>query len=336
MRKAKLYTHHDTYVECQLCAHGCRIKEGKKGICRVRQNVEGELYTLVYGKTVAQHVDPIEKKPLFHFLPGTLTYSIATRGCNFRCLHCQNSSISQITADLDPAGFTVDVTAQQVVKNAVDSGCASISYTYSEPTVFFEFTYDCCREAAEHSVGNVMVSNGYMSSQAAQMLSPYLDAVNIDLKSFRDDFYRKVCGARLQPVLDTITLLRKLGVWVEVTTLVIPGVNDSTEELRELASFLVNVDGEIPWHVTAFHPSYQMREIGRTPPETLSRAREIGFSAGLKYVYEGNIPGSGGENSYCPGCGMKVISRYGFSIDDNRIINDRCPECSNLIAGVWS
>lgn len=335
MQKARLYTTDEGLVQCNLCAHQCRIKEGRRGLCKVRENRGGELYSLVYGKLVAENVDPIEKKPLFHVLPGSLSYSISTRGCNFRCLHCQNASISQVGKDDDPGRYCVDRSPQQVVTAALAAGCRTISYTYVEPTVFFEFAYDCCLLAAKENIGNIFVSNGYMSEQTTRLLAPVLTAINIDIKSFRDEFYRSVCGAKLQPVLDTVQLMYELGVWVEVTTLLIPGRNDSTAELRGIASFLAGIDNKIPWHVTAFYPTYKMLEEPRTPRATLERARQIGLDVGLRHVYEGNIPGSGGENTVCPRCGMEVVHRRGFAILENRLIAGTCPGCHTAIPGLW-
>ena len=336
MEQARLYSKlADGSIECGLCAHRCRIASGKRGKCRVRENRDGELYTLVYGRLVAENIDPIEKKPLFHVVPGSLSYSIATRGCNFRCLHCQNYSISQVAANHDPGRYCSQRSPADIVAAAEVSGCRTISYTYVEPTIFFEFAHDCCQLAAEHGIGNVFVSNGYMTEEATRLLAPTLMAINIDVKSFRDDFYRRVCGARLQPVLDTVQLMHGLGVWVEVTTLVIPGLNDSDEELGEIATFLSSIDTHIPWHVSAFFPTFKMTEPPPTPQASLERARDIGLAAGLKYVYEGNIRGSGGENTLCPGCGAEVVSRSGFAIRHNLLKEGHCPSCGTGIAGVW-
>lgn len=335
MHEARLYTRQKGYVQCQLCAHECKIRNGKRGLCNVRENRDGELYTLVYGKLIAEHVDPIEKKPLFHVLPGTTSYSIATRGCNFHCRHCQNSSISQVAPSDDPTRFCLSRTPQDVIDAAQRAECRTISYTYVEPTIFFEFAYDCCKLAAANNLHNVFVSNGYMTSRATRVIAPLLTAINIDIKSFRDEFYRKVCGARLQPVLDSVRLMRELGVWVEVTTLVIPDHNDSAEELGDIAKFLADVDTAIPWHVTAFAPSYKMLNVNHTPRRTLLKAQQIGFEAGLNYVYVGNIPGSGGENTNCPSCGAVTVSRLGFSIQGKSMADGRCKKCSAVIPGVW-
>ena len=323
-------------VICGLCNHHCHIKAGKRGICRVRENRDGKLYSLVYGRLISEHTDPIEKKPLFQFLPGSRSYSISTVGCNFRCLHCQNYEISQYPHihDGDIAGR--ERTPAAVVEAAVQAGCASISYTYVEPTIFYEFAHACSELAHEHQLKNVFVSNGYMTPEVTRHLAPVLDGINIDIKGFTDDFYKKVCKARLQPVLDNVQLMHELGVWVEVTTLLIPGLNDSPEELRDIARFVKGVDPGIPWHVTAFYPTYKMTDRKPTPVETLRMARDIGLEEGLRFVYEGNIPGEGGENSYCPSCGTELITRFGFSIRQNRLTDGFCSDCGEKIEGVWS
>jgi len=326
----------DNRVTCMLCSHHCRIREGRRGICGVRENRDGVLYSLVYGRLVAEHVDPIEKKPLFNFLPGTRAFSISTVGCNFRCLHCQNYDISQYPHlhDNDIAGTRR--TAEEVVTQARRTGCASVCYTYVEPTIFYEFARDCSVLAHEQGLRNVFVSNGYMTEEVTRDLAPHLDGINIDIKAFSEDFYRTVCKAGLQPVLDTVRLMHELGVWVEVTTLVIPGLNDSDRELRQIAEFICSVSPAIPWHVTAFRPTYKMLDRPATDSSTLHRARQIGLASGLRYVYEGNIPGSGGENTRCPECGTEVISRLGFSIRRNILSDGRCPDCGGTVDGVWS
>jgi pyruvate formate lyase activating enzyme len=333
MKEALLYERlEEEKVRCHLCSHNCVIAEGRRGICSVRENRSGTLYSLVYGKVIARHVDPIEKKPLFHFQPGSRSYSVSTVGCNFKCLHCQNFEISQYPKQhADIPGE--DMTPERVVKEALRSGCQSISYTYTEPTIFMEFAYDCARLARQEGLRNVFVSNGYTSPEAARLIGPYLDGNNIDLKG-DDDFYRKVVGARLQPVLDTIKLMRELGVWVEVTTLIIPGYNDSEEFLRWAAGFIHSVDPAIPWHVTQFYPTYQLTDVSRTPVSTLRKAREVGVKAGLKYVYEGNVPGEGGENTYCSSCGELLIERYGFFLSAVRLKGSRCANCGALVDGV--
>ncbi len=323
-------------VICGLCSHHCHIKEGKRGLCGVRENRAGILYSLVYGKVVAEHIDPIEKKPLFQFLPGSHSYSISTVGCNFRCLHCQNYDISQYPHLHDREIAGAEKTPESVVEAAVQADCASISYTYVEPTIFYEFAHACSVLAHERQLKNVFVSNGYMTPEVTRHFAPLLDGINIDIKAFTDDFYKKICKARLQPVLDSVRLMYELGVWVEVTTLLIPGLNDSPEELHNIAGFIKNVDPGIPWHVTAFYPTYKLIDPDPTPVESLRRARDIGLSEGLRFVYEGNVPGEGGENTYCPSCSTELITRFGFSIRQNRVSDGCCGDCGEKIEGVWS
>lgn len=320
-------------VRCFLCAHHCIIKDGKRGICGVRENREGKLYSLVYGKLISMHVDPIEKKPLFHFLPGSTSFSIATAGCNFHCDHCQNYEISQSPREQGEI-IGQSATPEAVVDAAARYGCRSISYTYTEPTIFLEFAYDCAQLAKMRDIRNVFVSNGYTSPEATREIAPFLDGNNIDLKG-DDEFYKKLCGARVGPVKDTIRLMKELGVWVEVTTLIIPDHNDSEQSLRDIAEFIKSVDPSIPWHVTQFYPTYKLMDKPRTPVKTLRRAREIGFDTGLLYVYEGNLPGEGGENTYCPQCKTLLIKRFGFSISENTMQDGKCPSCNFAIAGVW-
>ncbi|MHB0856466.1 MAG: AmmeMemoRadiSam system radical SAM enzyme [Anaerolineae bacterium] len=326
-------------VRCALCAQRCSIPDGQRGICGVRENRSGVLYTLVYGQAIAEAVDPIEKKPLFHFYPGSTALSIATAGCNFRCTFCQNADISQLPRDHGGiAGHFLS--PQAVVADAERNACRSIAYTYTEPTIFFEYAYDTGRLAHAAGVANVYVSNGYMTSEMLDLAAPVgepplIDAANIDLKAFRDSFYRRACGASLQPVLDSLVRLRERGVWLEVTTLIIPGLNDSDEELRDIAGFLVDKLGaDTPWHVSRFHPTYKLTDRPPTPPTTVMRARNIGLEAGLRYVYVGNIPGSDGENTSCPGCGRIVIQRMGFRVLHNDAQGGTCRHCGTPLAGV--
>jgi pyruvate formate lyase activating enzyme len=325
----------DHKVQCHLCAHECKIDPDKRGICHVRQNRDGQLFSLNYGKIIAEHIDPIEKKPLFHFLPGTRSYSIATVGCNFMCLHCQNYDISQYPRVHGGLIRGDERQPESIVAYALASHSASISYTYTEPTIFMEYAQDVGRLAHEQGLKNIFVSNGFMTEVSATALAEFVDGDNVDLKSMRDDFYRKVCKARLQPVLDTIVRLKKLGVWLEVTTLVIPGENDSTEELTEIAQFIKGVGPDIPWHVTAFHPTFKMMDHPATPAATLRRAREIGLKEGLRYVYVGNIPGEGGESTYCYSCQELLIERLGYSIRRYHLEDGKCPKCRTPIDGVW-
>ncbi len=335
MQKAMLYSQlADKMVVCRLCPHNCHIAAGKRGLCGVRENRDGELYSLVYGRAVATNSDPIEKKPLFHVQPGSKSFSLATVGCNFRCRHCQNWQLAQYPQHHPGEMPGQQLSPQQIVDQATAAGCSSIAFTYTEPTIYFEYAYDTARLAAAAGLKNVFVSNGYTSAEALQLIAPCLDAANIDLKSFSDDFYREICAARLQPVLDTIRLYRQLGIWVEVTTLIIPGYNDSDGELRQIAEFICSVAAEIPWHVSAFYPTHKLLDAPRTPASTLRRARQIGLEAGLHYVYQGNIPGEGGENSYCHVCGELLIERYGYAIGQNRLQSAACCSCGAAFAGV--
>ena len=338
MHQARFFEIHDQekkQVRCSLCAHSCLINDTKRGFCQVRENRGGTLYSLNYGRLVSENIDPIEKKPVFHLLPGSLSYSIATVGCNFRCKHCQNYEISQYPRLYGGEIAGSPRTPEEVVEAAQRAGCQSISYTYVEPTIFYEFAYDCAKLAHTRGIRNIFVSNGYTGPAATREIAPLLAANNIDLKAFTDKFYKEVCSARLQPVLDTIRLMHELGVWVEVTTLVIPGWNDSEGELKDIARFIQGVSPEIPWHVTRFWPTYQMTDRQPTPHETLRRAREIGLDAGLKYVYVGNVPDIAGEHTYCPQCSKAVVERSGFSILNNRLEHGHCPACKTKIAGIW-
>ncbi len=336
MKEAMFYQKMDDLkVKCGLCRFRCLIAEGGRGICGVRENRQGILYSLVYGKAVAEHVDPIEKKPLYHFLPGSKSFSIATAGCNFRCLHCQNFSISQAPRELREIPG-LELSPETIVNKAVAAGCRSISYTYTEPTIFYEYAYDTAILASKAGLKNVFVTNGYITPEALAMIRPYLHAANIDLKGFSEKFYGEVVHAMLDEVLESILEFKKLGIWLEITTLIIPNYNDSDEELRAIAQFIADKVGvETPWHVTQFHPTYKLTDQPRTPVATLRRARQIGLDAGLRYVYEGNIPGEGGENTYCPNCSEMLIKRYGYFNESSRIEKGICPECSCVLDGVW-
>ncbi len=336
MKEAYLYKKlEDKKVRCHLCNHRCIITEGQRGLCGVRENHSGTLVSLVYGKVIAAHCDPIEKKPLFHFLPGTRSYSVATVGCNFKCLFCQNSDISQMPSDHNRI-MGDDMTPDQIVKDALDSRAVTISYTYTEPTIYFELAADTARMAVSKGLKNVFVSNGYMTEQCLEEIFPDLHAANVDLKAFSQRFYREQCGAKLEPVLNTLKTMKKMGVWLEVTTLLIPGLNDSVEELRDLARFLSDLDPNIPWHISRFHPTYHLTGISSTSSDSIRRAREIGYEAGLTYVYSGNIPGDEGEKTFCHECGELLIDRFGFNVVQNMITEGRCPGCSSEIPGVWT
>jgi len=331
-KDAMFYRPEGDKLRCRLCRHQCLISPSKRGICQVRENREGKLYSLNYRKAISMAIDPIEKKPFFHFHPGSKSLSIATVGCNFKCKHCQNYSISQMVRDQGEIPGD-DIAPEDVVSRAIKEGCDSISYTYSEPTIFYEYAYDIAKLAKKKGVANNFVTNGYIGEDALREISPYLDAANIDLKGFTDKFYREICGARLQPVLDSIRLHHELGIWIEIATLVIPGHNDTKEDFEGIAEFIASVDPEIPWHVTRFHPDYKLTDAPSTPAASIRMARDIGIEAGLKYVYEGNIPGEEKEDTFCPQCKELLIKRFGFSVMKNKIIDGKCPKCGAKIAG---
>lgn len=291
MKESYLYKKlNNNLVQCETCEHKCKIALGKRGICGVRENQAGRLMALNYGRAIAVHPDPIEKKPIYHFLPGTKTYSISTVGCNFRCLHCQNADISQYTKDGTGEIIGQNLLPEEVVKNAISLKCPSISYTYTEPTIFLEYALDTMKLAKNKGLKNIWVSNGYMSDKTLGLISPYLDAINVDLKGFTNEFYLKVCGARLQPVLDNLIKIKKIGIHLEVTTLIIPTKNDSPEELKQIAKFILNKLGsDVPWHVSAFYPTFKMMNVPATSRQKILEAVEIGKGIGLKFVHPGNI-----------------------------------------------
>jgi pyruvate formate lyase activating enzyme len=318
---------HDKTVQCDLCHHFCLIRPGSSGICHVRKNVDGRLMTLNFGQPAARAVDPVEKKPLYHFMPGSWTYSLGTRGCNFTCSNCQNWEISQEEADEtgDPS-----VSPETIVDSALREACPSISYTYTEPTVFAEYALAIMKLARQRGLKNIWVSNGYMAPDCLDAVEPWLDAVNIDLKSMDDRFYRQVCGARLQPVLDNLHRIAGSGIHLEITTLVIPGHSDSAEMFGRLARFVAaDLGSHTPWHVIPFYPeiSWKMTGLPSTSAETLSAAYLIGKKAGLSYIYAG----PGHNDTLCPACGATVIERHRFNRWSNIIrldVNGRCPSCS--------
>ena len=320
-------------VQCRLCAWKCRIARGQVGRCHVRKNVGGVLVSLNYDKLCAANTDPIEKKPLFHFQPGTKSFSIAAPGCNFQCIFCQNWQISQMPQKEVIEGSFYSPRA--IVDAAVQTHCASIAYTYTEPTIFMELCADTAKLAKQMGLANVFVSNGFMSPEAIEFVRPWLDGINIDLKAFREDFYKDLCKARLEPVKETIrTIAKKTDIWMEITTLVVPGQNDSDEELRDIAEFIAREASiDVPWHVSRFYPQYQMDDLRPTQPKTLEKAYDIGKEAGLRYIYIGNLPGGRAESTYCPGCGALLIDRVGYTVKSNRVEDGSCPECGAEIAG---
>ncbi len=326
MKEAMLYEARGGEALCHLCAHRCRIADGERGKCGVRLNREGRLYSLVYGKLIAHGVDPIEKKPLYHFLPGTGSFSIATAGCNFFCDFCQNWQISQMSHD-DGRIYGEDFTPEAVIARARAAGCASIAYTYTEPTVFFEFAYDCGRLAHGAGLKNVFVTNGYQTPEAIEKMTGVVDAANVDLKAMTEEFYAKRCGARLAPVLKAIDLMHRAGIFLEITTLLIPGENDGDDEVRRIAEFIASVSPHIPWHISRFHPQYKQADTDWTPADTIFGAVEIGRQAGLKYIYPGNLPAGDLEHTCCPSCGARVIERSGFASRNVGLDGTKCAAC---------
>ena len=323
----------DKLVHCYLCSHHCRIANQKFGFCGVRQNIDGLLYTHVYGRPCAMHIDPIEKKPLYHFFPGSTAFSIATIGCNFHCGFCQNWEISQ--TNIRDGGFLdKEFPPEEVVKAALKSRCKSISYTYTEPTVFFEYAYDTAKLAKVKGIYNNFVTNGYMTKEALEMIKPYLDAANVDLKFFKDSSYKTICAGSLESVLNSIRLMHELDIWVEVTTLIVPGENDSEEELTDIAQFIASVDKNMPWHVSRFHPDYKFTDHGATPEAILKKAQDIGCKAGLNYIYVGNVIGFG-DDTHCPSCKKLLIKREIFSVLEFNIKEGKCPHCKTIIPGVF-
>jgi pyruvate formate lyase activating enzyme len=334
MKEAYLYKKlKDKKVRCDLCNHRCVMSPGEKGECSVRENREGILYSLVYRKLISENVDPIEKKPLFHFLPGSYSLSIATVGCNFKCFFCQNYQISQMPCD-DGHIEGKDRSPEEIVAHALEYNCSSISYTYTEPTIYFEYAYDTARIASEKGLKNVFVTNGFMTDKCIDMIAPYLDAANIDLKSFSEKTYCDRIGGKLKPVLKNIEDMHDRGIWIEITTLIIPGINDSVGELEEIACFIAGLDGSIPWHISAYHPQYRS-DIPATSVDSIKRAISIGKKAGLKYIYSGNVFLEDHENTKCPSCSAAVIVRRGFDIVKKNMSGSRCRNCGAELDGVF-
>ncbi len=321
-------------VRCSLCRHRCTIPEGRRGFCRVRENRGGTLHNLTAGLLVAEQVDPIEKKPLFHLLPGSRCHSVASVGCNFRCLHCQNATIAQY--DDQRSGHLPGraVTPEQTVTTALQAGCRSIAFTYTEPTVWFEYALKTATLAADAGLYTIFVTNGYITPEALAMITPVLHAANIDLKGFSDDFYRRVCGARLDQVLEGIRDYRRRGIWIEITTLIIPDENDDQQQLDDIARFIAQELGpDTPWHISRYFPQYRMQQPA-TPRQSLDRAFEAGTRAGLHYIYEGNL-NNGREQTICPSCGLTVISRSGYNVTGTNLKDGACARCGRQIAGIW-
>ncbi len=335
MKESYLYKKFkDKKVQCQTCAQRCFVLPEKFGICGVRKNIDGKLCALNYGKAISESIDPIEKKPLFHYLPGTHSLSVATVGCNLRCGNCQNWQISQLVkTDKKLLDVGQDLSPEEIVSDAVKNKCPSISYTYTEPTIFLEYALDTMRLAKEKDIKNIWVTNGFMSEETLKLIKPYLDAANVDLKSFDDGFYKKNCGARVGPILENLKWMKKNNIWIEITTLIIPGLSDGKEMLGNIAKFIFKELGNgTPWHISAFSGeiSYKMQSIPDTPIEKIDQTYDIGKRAGLKYVYAGNVPGSSKENTYCPKCNELAIERIGFYIKrfDK---NGKCEKCGEKL-----
>ncbi|MCX8178233.1 MAG: AmmeMemoRadiSam system radical SAM enzyme [Candidatus Aenigmarchaeota archaeon] len=345
MKKCLLYEKIKGNVKCTACSHYCIIQKNHTGLCGIRKNINGNLFLMAYGKAAAVNVDPVEKKPLYHFLPGSKIFSFGTFGCDFGCLFCQNWDISQPTREIrskenkdelleEILSSSHDIMPNDIVEYASKNKIPSIAYTYNEPAVFFEYAYDTAKLAKRKGIKNVFVSNGYESKEAIAKIKKYLDAANIDLKSFSDEFYLKICKAKLEPVLKNIEKLYNLGIWIEITTLIIPGKNDSDKELNQIADFISSLSNKIPWHVTAFHPDYKMLDVKPTPLSMLIKAYKIGKKAGLKYVYAGNVSAGKYENTFCPKCKSLAIERHGFFNIKNNLNKGKC-KCGYKINGVW-
>jgi pyruvate formate lyase activating enzyme len=324
----------DKKVKCGLCPRGCEVADVERGYCGVRENQGGQYQTLVYGALCSANVDPIEKKPLFHYLPGTTAFSIATAGCNIECKFCQNWEISQFRPEQVPS---MEVPPQRLVMACAARGCPTIAYTYSEPVIFYEYMHDAAALGREQGVGSVMISNGYIQEKPLRQLCQHLTAVKIDFKAFSEEFYAEQCAGELKPVLETLETLRDIGIWFELVVLVIPTLNDSPQEIRQMSEWVIQHLGpDVPMHFTRFHPTYRVTNLPRTPVSTLERCRKIALDAGVHYVYAGNVPMHPGENTYCHGCGTELIRRVGMRTAQNRIRDGQCPKCGIHIPGVWS
>ncbi len=320
-------------VKCALCPRRCVVPPGERGYCEVRENRDGTYYTLTYGNPCAIHIDPIEKKPFYHFLPTTTAFSIATAGCNLECKFCQNWHISQARPE---ELYNESLTPEEVVEAAIANGCRSIAYTYSEPTIFFEYMIDTARIARENGVRNVYHSNGFINEEPLRELCQYLDAANVDLKGFSEEYYREMSDGELAPVLRSLRILRENGVHLEITTLLVPGRNDDPEMLRAMCEWIhENLGDAVPIHFSRFHPQYKLPDLPPTPVERLEEARRIAREAGLRFVYIGNVPGHLANSTYCPDCGRRLIYRIGYSVDPSGLDSGACPACGSDIEGVW-
>jgi pyruvate formate lyase activating enzyme len=320
-------------VRCQLCPRKCEVADQERGYCGVRENHEGIYHTLTHSRPCAVHKDPIEKKPLFHFLPGTHAYSMATAGCNVDCKFCQNWDISQFRPE-DLNNF--DLSPTEAVRQAKRLGCRSMAYTYSEPVVFYEYMYDCAVAGKKEGVHSVMISNGYIQEKPLLELCPHLSAVKIDLKAFTEKFYKETCSGEFKPILETLVRLKKIGIWFEIVVLIIPTLNDSEKEIREMCRWIEkNLGGDVPIHFSRFHPTYKLKNLPVTPVATLEMARQAAIKSGLPYAYIGNVPGHPGEHTYCPGCGRIAIRRIGYHVIKISLQDGKCKSCNREIPGIW-
>ncbi|MCX7880983.1 MAG: AmmeMemoRadiSam system radical SAM enzyme [Patescibacteria group bacterium] len=350
MKKAILFEKLEgSLVKCLACSWYCKIASKQLGICATRFNEKGSLYSLVYGYVIGPHLDPVEKKPLYHFYPGEKLLSFGTVGCNFGCLFCQNWEMSNLVKNLKLKvknlkkeifsfiqSMSQKIIPKEIVEMAVESGAKGIAYTYNEPAIFIEFAYDCMKLAKKRGLKNVFVSNGFESKECFDYIKDYLDAINIDLKSFRSEFYQKICLATIEPVKENIKKYFKAGIETEVTTLVIPGYNDNNEELTAIAKFLKEISTDIPWHVSAFYPAYKMTDVEPTPYETLLKAYEIGKKVGLNYVYVGNVYDPERSSTFCPKCGQLLIERLGYKVEVVGLTKEEvCKKCGKKIYGAY-
>lgn len=323
----------DLRIECTICPKRCRVADLERGYCGNKENRGGIYYSLVYGKACAVHTDPIEKKPLFHYLPGSTAFSIAAAGCNFECRFCQNWQIAQYRPEQIESA---DLTPAAVAAQAASSGASSIAYTYSEPVVFYEYMHDCAREGRARGIGSVMISNGFILEEPLVQVCRHLTAVKIDLKAFSDKFYRDYCSGELEPVLHTLTVLKRLGIWFEIVVLIIPTLNDAADETQRMCRWIAaNLGPDVPLHFSRFHPMYKITNLPPTPVKTLETCRTIAAAAGLRYVYLGNVPGHAAESTYCPSCSKVLIKRMGYAILENNLRQGKCPACGRPIPGVW-
>jgi pyruvate formate lyase activating enzyme len=321
-------------IRCMICPNECTLKPDELSDCRNRINKNGTLYTIAYGNPCAVHVDPVEKKPLYHFMPESRVFSIATAGCNLACLNCQNHTISQ-KSPTETQNY--DLMPNRVVEQSIKNNCPAIAYTYSEPITFFEYTTDTCKLARQAGLKNILVSAGFIKEEPLTYLCAHIDAANIDLKSFNDNIYLKLNAGKLQVVLDTLLTMHREGVWLEITNLIVPGWTDDFDMIRKMCSWLVdNGLGHYPLHFSRFFPQYKLTQLPPTPVSTLNKAREIALEEGVRFVYIGNVPGSNASNTYCPDCHKLLVERRGYKILQNHIVKGRCDYCSVTIPGIWS